>query len=265
MKKVLSLLLVFCFMLSLCGCKDDNSNTTTVSPASDFEYKASDGQATIEKYIGTRKDVIIPEKIDDCTVVSINICAFAETDIESVVIPDSVTTIWNRAFYKCENLHTVDMGNGVETLIDEPFKNCPKLKNLKLSPNLKKSTDAAFSGCESLKELHIPKTFSAWNMEMFYGNSLTKLTFEDGLESVGAYACFWNDGTLKEVTFPASIKKLGEWTFNTGVENAYFEGDAPTEIGNKPFGESKVTIHYRKGTNGWEDTQLREWYTLVEE
>lgn len=263
MKKVLSLLLVFCFMFVLCSCK--NTNTTTVSPASDFEYKASDGQATIKKYIGTRKDVIIPEKIDDCTVVSINICAFAETDIESVVIPDTVTTIWNRAFYKCENLHTVDMGNGVETLIDEPFLNCPKLENLKLSPNLKTGADAAFSGCESLKELHIPKTFTAWDMEMFYGNSLTKLTFEDGLESVGAYACFWNDGTLKEVTFPASIKKLGEWTFNTGVENAYFEGDAPTEIGKKPFGESKVTIHYRKGTNGWEDTKLREWYTLVEE
>lgn len=263
MKKVLSLLLVFCFMFVLCSCK--NTNTKAENPASDFEYKTGDGQATIEKYIGTRKDVIIPEKIDDCTVVSINICAFDETDIESVVIPDTVTTIWNHAFYNCKKLHTVDMGNGVETLIQKTFYGCEKLENLKLSPNLKQSDDAAFSGCSSLKELHIPKTFTAWDMEMFYGNSLTKLTFEDGLESVGAYACFWNDGTLKEVTFPASVKKLGEWTFNTGVENAYFEGDAPAEIGNKPFGDSKVTIHYRKGTNGWEDTKLREWYTLVEE
>ena len=139
-----------------------------------------------------------------------------------------------------------------------------KLKKLKLSPRLKKSDSAAFSGCKSLKELYIPKTFTGWNQEMFFGNSLTKLTFEDGIESVGAYACFWNDGTLKEVTFPASVKKLGEWTFNTGVENAYFEGAAP-EFGTKPFGESKVTIHYRKGTKGWDNTGLEEWYTLVEE
>ena len=97
MKKLLSLVLVFCFMFVLCSCK--NTNTTTISPASDFEYKTGDGLASIEKYIGTRKDVIIPEKIDDCTVVCINICAFAETDIESIVIPDTVTTIWNDAFY----------------------------------------------------------------------------------------------------------------------------------------------------------------------
>ncbi len=260
MKKLLSLLLVLCFSVSLCGCKEQLKE----SPASDFEYKAGDGKVMIEKYIGTRKDVVIPEKIDDCTVVSIDVCAFAETDIELVVIPDTVTTIWNRAFYKCENLHTIDMGNGVETLIDEPFKNCPKLTNLKLSPNLKEGANAAFSGCSSLKELHIPKTFTGWHMEMFFGNSLTKLTFEDGLESIGAYACFWNSGSLKEITIPASVKKLGEWSFNIGLENIYFEGDAPAEIGTKPFGDSKATIHYQKGTKGWEETKLREWYTLVE-
>lgn len=261
MKKIIiSVILILALTLIFTGC-----NKSKIPPASDFEYTISDdGRVGIEKYIGESRDVVIPEKIDDKPVTAIGICAFAESDIESVVIPDTITTIWNHAFYKCENLHTVDMGNGVETLIQDTFSGCSKLKNLKLSPRLKKSDSAAFSGCKSLKELYIPKTFTGWNQEMFFGNSLTKLTFEDGIESVGAYACFWNDGTLKEVTFPASVKKLGEWTFNTGVENAYFEGDAP-EFGKKPFGESKVTIHYRKGTKGWDNTGLEEWYTLVEE
>ncbi len=261
MKKIIiSVILILMLSLTFTGCGKNKAN-----PASDFEYTVSDdGRVGIEKYIGESKDVVIPEKIDDKPVTAIGINAFAESDIESVVIPDTVTTIWNNAFANCKKLHTVDMGNGVETLIQKTFSGCEKLENLKLSPNLKQSDDAAFSGCKSLKELYIPKTFTGWSQEMFFGNSLTKLTFEDGIEAVGCYACFWNEGTLKEVTFPASVKKLGEWTFNTGIENAYFEGDAP-EFGKKPFGESKVTIHYLKGTKGWNNTGLEEWYTLVEE
>ena len=262
MKKVIiSIILIFSLSLTFTGCNKSKAN-----PASDFEYTISDdGRVAIEKYIGEGKDVIIPEEIEDKTVIAISTCAFTGLDIESVVIPDTVITIWDYAFSQCKNLHTVDMGNGVESLVRGAFKDCPKLENLKLSPNLQRSEGDTFSGCSSLKKLHIPKNFTGWSMEMFYGNSLTTLTFEDGIKTVGGYACFWNEGTLKEVTFPASLEKLGEWTFNTGVENAYFEGDAPAEVGKKPFGESKVTIHYRKGTKGWEDTQLREWYTLVEE
>ncbi len=261
MKKICILaILVLVLLTTLIGCSGQKAN-----PASDFEYTVSDdGYVTIDKYIGESKDVVIPKKIEGSPVTAIGICAFTGLDIESVSIPDTVTTIWNKAFYGCKKLHTVDMGKGVEALVEETFKNCSSLKNLTLSPKLKESDPAVFSGCSSLKELTVPKSFDAWNSELFLGCPLTSLTFEDGVKSVGAYGCFWTNGSLKKVTFPASVKKIEEWTFNVGLSDAYFEGDAP-EIGRKPFGDSNTVIHYKKGTKGWEDSALGVWYTLVEE
>ncbi len=270
MKKVfVSFLLILTLIFTLGACSEKESKPEEekreANPASDFEYHVGEETVSIKSYKGDSKDVVIPEKIEELPVNFIQVCAFAGTDIESVDIPDTVIAIGHNAFHSCKKLHTVKMGNGVETVYDEAFKNCESLVILKLSSKLSEAGTAAFSGCTSLKELHIPKSFNKWYSEVFYNNSISKLTFEDGIENIGGYATLWDRETaLKEVTFPASVKKLGEWTFGGGVEHAYFLGDAP-EFGKKPFGESKVTIHYKKGTKGWDNTGLEEWYTLVED
>lgn len=272
MKKIIiSLILIFTLSFIFIGCsKSQNSQTNErkVNPASDFEYTImgdNDKYIDIKKYIGNNSNVIIPEEIENLPVKCIDIAAFENTEIELVDIPDTVEMICHYAFSNCKKLHTVNMGNGVRIVLEGAFKNCANLENLTLSPNISQTESEAFSNCNSLKELHIPKGFNDWAPEIFYNNSITKLTFEDGIENIGGYATLWNyEKALKEVTFPASVKKLGEWTFGDGVEHAYFLGDAP-EFGKKPFGESKVTIHYKNGTKGWDKTGLEEWYTLVEE
>ena len=271
MRKFLAIVLAAITLLVMftgCSKKEQEQETRKANPASDFEYEVmgtDEKYVTIKKYIGKNTDVIIPEEIEKLPVKCIYYTAFAKTDIELVDIPDSVVRIFEYAFYSCQKLHTVKMGNGVEEVYRYAFQNCISLENLTLSKKLARVETAAFSGCSSLTELHIPKSLNKWYGEAFYGNSLTKLTFEDGIENIGGYATLWDRETaLKEVTFPASVKKLGEWTFGGGVEHAYFLGDAP-EFGNKPFGESQVTIHYKKGTKGWDSTGLEEWYTLVED
>ena len=88
MKKIIiPVMLILAMFLTSVGCSKKE-----VNPASDFEYTVSDnGYVGIEKYIGKNKDVVIPEKIDDKPVTAIGICAFAESDIESVVIPDTIS------------------------------------------------------------------------------------------------------------------------------------------------------------------------------
>ncbi len=256
--KNISLFLILSLILTMAvGC------SKKANPASDFDYTISkNDQVVINQYLGESVDVVIPKEIEGCPVTVIYSVAFMNTDIKSITIPDTVVTIWANAFANCQELRTVKMGNGVKTVMYEAFRDCSKLKNLTLSKNLETIEACAFQGCTSLQELFIPKTISKWGMQAFYGCPLTSLTFEDGIESIGSYACFATGRTLKSITIPASVTTLGEYCFDSGLAEVYFKGDAPTKIGDDPFDESTV-IYYNKKASGWENTPLNE-YTLKE-
>lgn len=267
MKKTLSITLVMLvIILMLTGCtKSGNggnkpSNVRKENPASDFVYHVSENKALIKEYKGKGKDVVIPEKIEDSPVVAIATGAFASTDIESVDIPDTVTTIFDLAFAPCESLHTVKMGNGVADIGSGAFRGCKKLKNLTLSTSLTKIRTEAFKGCESLETLYIPKSVTEWGQEAFFKCPISSLTFEDGIKSIGSYACFWGS-TFEEITIPSSVEQLGEYTFHDNLEKAIFLGNAPKEIGKQPLGE-KATIYCGKDTVGWDNSNL-ERYPIV--
>ncbi len=136
-----------------------------------------------------------------------------------------------------------------------------KFKNLTLSNNLLNIGTNAFRYCENLETVFIPKTVETWGMEAFFGCPLSTLTFENGIKSIGNYACFWGS-TFKEITIPSSVEEIGEYTFHDNLEKVVFWGNAPTTLGKQPFG-TKATINYKKGTSGWDNTSLKDIYKLI--
>ena len=79
------------------GGKDNNSDTDN---SKDFEYEEdTDGSIIITGYTGTDEDVVIPNKIDDKPVKTIDDGAFKDNDgIKDITIPDSVENIADDAF-----------------------------------------------------------------------------------------------------------------------------------------------------------------------
>lgn len=244
--------------------KEEEENRPTTrdeNPATDFQYIIDDNNNVgIEKYIGNRTEVVIPEKIEGSPVIAILPIAFMNTNIESVDIPDTVKVIWSNAFTNCQELLTVKMGNSVTNIGFDAFRDCTKLKNLTLSTSLQTIGTSAFEGCESLEIVHIPKSVTDWGMEAFLRCPLTSLTFEDGIKKIGSYACFWGS-VFKEITIPASVEQIGEYTFHDNLEKVVFLGDAPKEIGKQPFG-TKATIYCEKGSDGWNNS-IFEKYPFV--
>ena len=88
-------------------------NAQTANPASDFEYDLNEAGTgvVIKKYNGETKDVIIPSVIEDFPVVELGNYSFAQSDIISVVIPDSVVYIGG-AFAACASLAKVTLPKG---------------------------------------------------------------------------------------------------------------------------------------------------------
>ena len=70
---------------------------------SDFEYEIDEGRVTITGYTGKDRDVVIPDEIEGLPVTRIGSYAFqyCALGLTSITLPNSITTIGDRAFQDC--------------------------------------------------------------------------------------------------------------------------------------------------------------------
>lgn len=177
------------------------------STDSDFHI---DKEGCLTSYTGSEEHVVIPEGVKRIGGNPDNsIFEDTETEIKSVVIPDSVIEIGERAFYTCLQLEEVTMGNGVKKIGQEAFAGCFKMKTIHLSDSLQEIGLRAFNFCESLEALELPSSLRNIEMEAF-GNciSLKSLSIPDGVQAIPP-GTFDRCSSMEELYIPSSVTKIG--------------------------------------------------------
>ena len=177
------------------------------STDSDFHI---DKEGCLTSYTGSEEHVVIPEGVKRIGGNPDNsIFEDTETEIKSVVIPDSVIEIGERAFYTCLQLEEVTMGNGVKKIGQEAFAGCFKMKTIHLSDSLQEIGPRAFNFCESLEALELPSSLRNIEMEAF-GNciSLKSLNIPDGVQAIPP-GTFDRCSSMEELYIPSSVTKIG--------------------------------------------------------
>lgn len=179
MKRTLSLLIAFLAALSclfLSGC----ARRTT--PVKDLSYEIVDNTVVIKGYLGDDKQVVIPETIEGVKVVTIGENAFADSEVESVILPDSIMEIGDDAFQDCKNLKTVQLPEKLKTIGMGAFAECSNLTEVKLPEKLKTIGWAAFAGCSNLTEVTIPENVTSLEYFAFANcEKLRSVTMSDEL------------------------------------------------------------------------------------
>lgn len=74
------------------------------------------------------------------------------------VVPNSVETINDHAFYLCSNLYSIKFNEGLKKIGDETFIKCENLAELNLPSTVTEIGVDAFSYCNSLKIVEIPSS-----------------------------------------------------------------------------------------------------------
>lgn len=226
-------LLVLLFAFSVGMVEAQNAN-----PPSDFDYdlnKEGTG-VVIKKYKGKEKDVVIPSLIEDFPVVQLGRMAFYESNIVSVVIPDSVILIASddgygygygrECFCYCEFLQKVTLPKNLKDIPMSCFHGCSSLKEIALPEGLEKIGDSAFSK-SGLESITIPDSVSFIGSSAFQGcKNLKTVTIGNGVKVIKDYA-FVGCSALTTVTIGSGIKSIYDrafadcsslTTFNIGVE-----------------------------------------------
>ncbi len=126
--------------------------------------------------------------------------------LKSVTIPDSVTSIGDKAFEWCSGLKSVIIPDSVTSIGYSAFKGCSGLTSLTIPDGVTSIGDYAFSWCSSLTSVTIPDGVTSIGYEAFYGCSgLTSVTLPASVTSIGVSA-FIYCVNLSEVYAPAAVK-----------------------------------------------------------
>ena len=143
------------------------------------------------------------------------------TSLTSVTIPASVKTIGERAFAET-SLTSVEIPASVEAIEGAAFLNCTSLASVTFEENsqLKQVRNEAFENC-ALTAVKIPASVERISEDAFSGNSLDKLTFEEGSQltyiGIGAFPLSSNCVEL-DLSPCTQLNTIGTWTLPASVQ-----------------------------------------------
>ena len=96
---------------------------------------------------------------------------------DEIVIPDGVTEIGERAFYRRTSIKGITLPNGLKKIGYSAFSYCFSLEYITIPDSVIKIGEEAFKYCSSLTSVAIPESVKSVGVEAFRGcKSLKKLT-----------------------------------------------------------------------------------------
>ena len=145
--------------------------------------------------------------IDDETHRIYKICN-QNTNLKSVVIPDTIITIEECAFDGCTSLKDIPLPESLNIIRKCAFKNCKSIESLDIPDSVSAIGSYAFEGC-GLKEIKLPE-----NLPILYAGTfqdckkLEKVIFNDLLHHISKWT-FNRCTAIKEIIWSNSVEVLG--------------------------------------------------------
>jgi hypothetical protein len=146
---------------------------------------------------------------------SISTYAFQQCySLESIAIPNSVTAININAFYDCYSLASVAIPSSVTIISNNAFDSCSALTSITIPNGATSIGNYVFSGCSALTSITIPSSVtSIGNYAIQYCYSLVSASIPNSVTSIGTYA-FRNCFSLVSASIPNSVTSIGTYMFS---------------------------------------------------
>ena len=205
----------------------DINSAQTEDSIADSGNQTADGN-TVRSFSGNEFDIIN------------NVIGHYGGNSASITIPNGVTKVGNRLFYKNRGVSEVNLPAGLQEIGDFAFARS-SVNKVNIPAGTNKIGYAAFYNCKDLKDLVIPDSVTDIELGAFDGSGFIEswkdiedgkdfliagddilvaykgfggdITIPNGIKKIGP-AVFKGQTRLKSVAFPETVTEIGEDAFN---------------------------------------------------
>lgn len=134
-------------------------------------------------------------------------------DIKVIRIPEGTAEIPEEAFLDYTNLEEVILPDSLKIIKTAAFKGCKSLKKINLPSKLQILEQFAFSECESLEEITIPKSLHFYAAGLFsHCHNLKIIHSHEKIDFIGNSA-FYNCTNLEKFEISRNVLSIGRMAF----------------------------------------------------
>ena len=195
--------------------------------------------------------------------------AIGKTDA-SFIIPDSVTSIGDDAFYGCSSLTSITIPDSVTSIGNYAFCGCSGLTSITIPDSVTSIGNYAFYGCSSLTSVTIGNGVTSIGQQAFEGcSSLTSVTIGNGVTSIGYYAFIGCSGLkniyITDLTAWCNISGLNYLMYyGSSTKNFYLNNELVTNL-SIPNGVTSIGSFAFRGCSGLTSITIPDGVTSIGE
>ena len=187
------------------------------------------------------KDLVIPNTVNTIR----NYAFYNGSSLTSITIPNSVTSIGSCAFRNCQSLTSITIPNSVTSIEDYVFADCSSLTSITIPNSVTSIGNSAFRNCQSLTSITIPNSVTSIEARAFGGcSSLTSITCEATTPPTLGNNTFYQVSTSIPVYVPcgcvSAYKAASTWKDFTKIQEPQAEYSIQVSTSNSQMGTAKV-------------------------
>ncbi len=157
-------------------------------------------------------------------------------DLETIIMPSSITKIGAGAFVSCKSLKEIILPDSVTSIGDHAFESCKSLTSIIIPYGVTRIGDGVFTDCKSLKTITIPESVTSIGYRAFDAcQSLESIVIPESVTIIESRA-FENCSSLEDIVIPSSVSEIDNYTFQgcTSLRRAVIP-EGVTRIGQRAF------------------------------
>ncbi|MBQ3330113.1 MAG: leucine-rich repeat protein [Ruminococcus sp.] len=182
-----------------------------------YYYDSENGGIEVYQYDGPEmpETLTVPGTINGQPVTAIaERFLVANTDVKTVVLPDSIRRIGDGAFNSCSSLQSINLPASLNDLGDFVFTYCNALTDISSNGDFTVSDGAIYR-----------------DGVLLYAPAVSVLNIPDGVTEIAPYALYYNEN-VTSAKIPETVEKIGEGAFAycSNLESLRIRGEGLKEI-----------------------------------